>query len=38
MPRIEDDAASRRRSAFELLLGLAILGVILAGSSAQSSA
>lgn len=30
MPRLEDDAASRRRSAFELLLGLSILGVILA--------
>ena len=30
MPRPEDDADSNRRSAFELLLGLSILGVILA--------
>jgi hypothetical protein len=30
MPRLEDDAAFRRRGAFELLLGLSILGVILA--------
>ncbi len=30
MPRPEDDAESNRRSAFELLLGLSILGVILA--------